>query len=454
MHVTLGTLARGSLRLAPLLLALTLARIASAEGPAPAPSDSATTSAAAGRIADALFTALQRQDYATTFAMFDEKMKVAVPLEKLKAIWNQQLTMLGNFLSWEGHPGTPVQGFDLTLASLKFEGGELRAAVYSDPSSGIVTGFYLKPAGVPGAPAADYVDTTRFQSIQVTVGSNPFVLGGTLTVPSGRGPFPAVVLVHGSGPQDRDETIGANKVFKDLAEGLSSRGIEVLRYEKRTRLYAAQMAGHETIEDEVMTDAIAAARLLRARPEADRDRVFVLGHSLGALLAPEIAVRSDGIAGVVLLAPPGRPPWDIVLAQMRYLGSPEAEVAEAERKVALLKQGKLGDERFMNAPQSYWQDWAGRDGIAMAKKLKRPILILRGDRDYQVAVEDVQSWKKGLTGIPQVEIATFQGLNHLFILGSGKPGPAEYDVPGHLDPRVIEKVASFMTSNPGQATPR
>jgi dienelactone hydrolase len=446
-------------RLAPLLplfLALTLAPAAAA-GPAPAPSDSGATaapSAAAGRIADALFTALQNQDYATAFGMFDEKMKVAVPLEKLKTIWNQQLTMLGNFLSWEGRPGAPKQGFDLTLAGLKFEGGQLRAAVYSDPSSGKVTGFYLKPAGVPGAPAAAYVDTTRFQAIDVTVGSSPFVLGGTLTVPSGRGPFPGVVLVHGSGPQDRDETIGANKVFKDLAEGLASRGIEVLRYEKRTRQYAALMAGHATIEEEVMIDAVAAAQVLRARPEVDRDRVFVLGHSLGAMLAPEIAVRSGGIAGVVLLAPPGRPPWDIVLAQMRYLGSPEADVSEAERKVALLKQGKLGDEPFMNAPQSYWQDWGRRDGIAMARKLKRPILILRGDRDYQVAEEDVENWKKGLAGVPHVEVSALPGLNHLFILGSGKPGPAEYDVPGHVDPSVIEKIAAFVASNPAKGTLR
>ena len=439
MRVNLPRLAR----LLPLLLSLTLASVASAADTT-APSGSTD----AGRIADALFTALQRQDYAAAFGMFDEKMKLAVPLEKLKAIWNQQLTMLGNFQSWEGHPGTPVQGFDLTLASLTFEGGQLRAAVYSDPSSRLVTGFYLKPAGVPGAPAPAYVDTTKFRSVQVTVGSSPFVLGGTLTVPTGRGPFPAVVLVHGSGPQDRDETIGANKVFKDLAEGLASRGIEVLRYEKRTRQYPAQMVGHATIEEEVMIDALAAASVLRARPEVDHDRVFVLGHSLGALLAPEIAVRSGGIAGVVLLAPPGRPPWDIVLQQMRYLGTPEADVAEAERKVALLKQGKLGDEPFMNAPQSYWQDWAGRDGVAMAKKLKRPILILRGDRDYQVAVEDLDTWKKGLAGTPHVEFVALPGLNHLFILGSGKPGPAEYDVPGHVEPVVIEKIAAFTAPTP------
>jgi fermentation-respiration switch protein FrsA (DUF1100 family) len=90
----------------------------------------------------------------------------------------------------------------------------------------------------------------------------------------------------------------------------------------------------------------------------------------------------------------------------------------------------------------------------MAKKLKRPILILRGDRDYQVAAEDVEAWKKGLAGTPRVEFVALPGLSHLFILGSGKPGPAEYDVPGHVDPVVIEKIAAFTAPNPGKATPR
>jgi dienelactone hydrolase len=284
--------------------------------------------------------------------------------------------------------------------------------------------------------------------VEVPVGANPFILGGTLTVPNGHGPFPGAVLVHGSGPQDRDETIGGTKVFKDLAEGLSSRGIAVLRFEKRTKQYGAKMAGDPSLEDEVLLDAVAAVRVLRARPEIDPNRIVVVGHSLGALLAPEIAVRSASIAGVVLLAPPGRPPWEMVLAQMRYLEAPREELTETERKIALLKQARLGDEKLLDAPQSYWQDWARRDGIAMAKKLARPVLILRGERDFQVAADDVETWRKGLSGTPNVEIVTIPGLNHLFVQGAGRPSLAEYDTPGHVDVRVIDKIASFITPSP------
>ena len=434
-----------------LVLALSLAPPALAG--LPARSDSAITATAdseSGRVADSLFTALKKKDYSAAFRLFNASMKAAVPEEKLAALWNGQITSIGNFLSWDASPGPPKQGLDLILAALKFEGGELRAAVYVDPHSRLVAGFFVRPASVPDASPAAYVDTTKFHAVEVTVGSKPFILGGTLTVPIGRGPFPGVVLVHGSGPQDRDETIGANKVFKDLAEGLSSHGIAVLRYDKRTRQYGAKMAGAASLEEEVMIDATAAVQLLRTRGEVDRSRIFVVGHSLGALLAPEIAVRSAPIAGVVLLAPPGRPPWEMVLAQMRYLDAPSEDLAETERMIALLKQGKLGEEKFLDAPQSYWLDWASRDGIAMAKKLGRPVLILRGGRDFQVTEEDVENWRKGLSGVPNVEIVAIPGLNHLFEAGSGKPGLAEYDTPGHVDARVIESISSFMAPGSGQ----
>jgi pimeloyl-ACP methyl ester carboxylesterase len=114
--------------------------------------------------------------------------------------------------------------------------------------------------------------------------------------------------------------------------------------------------------------------------------------------------------------------------------------------VARLKDGGLGKERLLGAPQAYWKDLAARDGIGSAKKLGKPTLILRGDRDYQVIEEDVEAWREGLAGQPNVEIVAVAGANHLFVPGKGKPGPAEYEVPGHVDGRVIEKLASFIAA--------
>lgn len=281
------------------------------------------------------------------------------------------------------------------------------------------------------------------RSEDVRVGNEPWVLGGTLAIPAGEGRFPAVVLVHGSGPNDRDESIGANKPFRDLAEGLGARGIAVLRYDKRTFQYRTQIGSSISIDDEVVVDAVAAVSLLRSRPEIDAQRIFVVGHSLGAQLAPEIALRAAPVAGAILLAPPARAPWDILLAQLRYLETPPEQLARVEQAVAELKAGTL-EGSLLGAPAAYWQDWASRDGIATARKLDEPILVLRGERDYQVVEEDFRAWQAGLAGHAGAELHTLPGDNHLFIRGTGKPGPAEYATPGRVDDAVLDRIASFI----------
>src|SRR5260370_144312 len=143
----------------------------------------------------------------------------------------------------------------------------------------------------------------------------------TLAVPASSGPFRAAILLAGSGPNDRDETIGPNHVFKDLAEGLSSRGIAVLRCDKRTYAYRGTLDPQKiTVDEEVIQDGVAAVSLMRARPEVAQDKIFVVGHSLGAMLAPEIAKQARPVAGNVMLAPLGPEAAQTIVEQMRFLG--------------------------------------------------------------------------------------------------------------------------------------
>ena len=395
---------------------------------------------------DALMNALKAGNYPAAEAHFDERMKAAVPMEQLRGTWEGLVMMLGPLVSWTFEAPTAAQSMEQRMGSLRFEHGEAKAMVVIDPKTGMVTGFFIRPPSPPAAGHAAYVDTTAFRAVELKVGTNPYLLGATLTIPTGPGPFPAVVLVHGSGPQDRDETVGANRVFRDLAEGLSSKGIAVLRYDKRTKIYGAKMGSSTSIDDEVILDAVAAVRQLAARPEVDPKRVFVIGHSLGALLAPEIGVRAGNVAGVVALAPPGRPPWDIVLAQMRYLEAPPDQIADIEKKAAILRQGKAPKENLLGASGAYWLDWSKRDGVAMAKKLGKPVLVLRGDRDFQVADEDLATWRVGLEGQKGAIVQTLPHLNHLFIRGEGKPSPSEYENPDHVDPNVIEMIRKFIVA--------
>ncbi|MCX6630122.1 MAG: alpha/beta fold hydrolase [Candidatus Solibacter sp.] len=315
-------------------------------------------------------------------------------------------------------------------------------------SSGLVAGFFQLPGGVNWQ-RPEYSQPDSFKERAVTVGEDEWKLPGTLTVPVGAGPFPAVVLVHGSGPNDRDETVGGTKVFKDLAEGLASRGIVVLRYEKRTLQYRARIAAIRkfTVQEETVEDAVRAVALVRSQPEVNGRRVFVAGHSLGGYSAPRIAEEDGKLAGLVLLAGNARPLEDLLVEQVIYMGITGQQLENAKALQANVKKLEASDEDkppMGGLPASYWVDLKEYDPAAAAKKLGIPMLILQGERDYQVTMTDFARWKTALTSVKGVVMKSYTALNHLFVAGEGKSMPAEYSKPGHVAPAVIEDIAKFV----------
>lgn len=402
-------------------------------------------------VIEELFRALSKSEVTRARASFDETMRQALSEEKLAATWQGQTSSLGALKTVQPGAGVERQGKLVHSVELGFEHGSLIATVALDVASQEVAGLFFRPGSTRGS-TAPYADPALFRAEEVTIGKEPFVLAGTLALPVGAGPFPGVVLVHGSGPMDRDETVLANKPFKDIAEGLASRGVAVLRYDKRTYTHGQRMGAVVSLDDEVVLDAKYALAALRARREIDPQRLFIVGHSLGALLAPEIAERAPPVAGVALLAPPGRPPWDIVVDQMRYLGAPAATLAVIERNAAEVKNGSPGSQ-LLGVPAEYWRDLAARDGVGRARRLKAPLLILRGERDYQVTDADIAIWRKGLGARANLAIETLPADNHLFVPGNGTPGPAEYAKPGHVDEAVVKRLSAFI-QNHVSATPR
>jgi dienelactone hydrolase len=292
----------------------------------------------------------------------------------------------------------------------------------------------------------------------VTVGSGAWALPGTLTMPAGPGPFPAIVLVHGSGPNDRDETLGPNKPFKDLALGLASRGIAVLRYDKRTKVYGAKMAGLAgmTVKEEAVDDAVAAATTLRSQPRIDPARVFVLGHSLGGMLVPRIAAADSKLAGAIVMAGAARPLERAILEQTTYLANADGTVTPDEQKAideaqtlvdavaALTPANATGAKPLMNVPVSYWLDLKGYDPPAAAKGVTVPMLVLQGERDYQVTPAEFARWKDALGTRRDVAFHSYPALNHLFIAGAGRSLPAEYDQSSHVAEDVVNDIAAWI----------
>ncbi len=268
---------------------------------------------------------LDQGDFAGASRRLDSTLAQALPEPKVKATWLQLIGQAGPFQAISTSQAAESGDKRMITVTCQFEKTALDFRFVFD-QSGLVSGLNIQPvqAAVPYNPPA-YVHPASFHDVEVIVGGGEWALPGTLSLPGGPGPFPAVVLVHGSGPQDRDETIGPNKPFRDLAGGLASQGIAVLRYEKRTKAHALEftpeLIARLTVQDEVIDDALFAVRLLRQTAGIDPGRIFVLGHSLGATLAPRIGQQDPAIAGLVIMAGLTRPLEDTILDQYTYIYS-------------------------------------------------------------------------------------------------------------------------------------
>lgn len=263
-----------------------------------------------------------------------------------------------------------------------------------------------------------------------------------------------MVFVHGSGPNDMDESLGPNKFFKDLAYGLANRGIASLRYNKRTYDYPGKMAKKQfeiTIDDEVTNDAVLAIQKAKS---LGYKKVFLAGHSLGGHMAPKIADQEE-VDGVIILAGNSSAMVDLLVPQFEYLfkndstsGITEFQLNAIKTQVETVISGKYDkDTHPMMLPLSmsaiYWKSLEDYVPIKIASKQKQPYLILNGSRDYQVDVAQAKAWKKGNSNkFSRTRI--FEGLNHMFIYGTGICLPAEYEKVGHVDLAVIEEIKNWI----------
>lgn len=399
--------------------------------------------------------------YDDALAMGTPRLREGLSGGKLALTWETLPKQLGSRTARSAVRGETVEGKPILTATLAFPMMPLDARISFDEGNR-VAGFWVVPARAAAATAsATPARGDGWHEVDLTVGSGDAALPATLTLPDGAGPFTAVVLVHGSGSHDRDETIGPNTPFRDLAHGLAARGIAVLRYEKRNRVQPQRYVGRAyTIDDETTDDALAAVATLRTRTDIAAARVFVAGHSLGALAAPRIGARDPAVAGLILLAGPSVPLEDTVLRQTRYLlaldGKSAAEIGAAVAEVETMRLAVKhiaadvpGDApSLLGLPTAYWRDLAGYDPVESARTLAQPMLVLQGRRDYQVTVaDDFGRWREAFASDPRVQLREYPMLGHAFMPGGDPPGPKDYLVAGHVDATVIADIATWIDAH-------
>ena len=290
-----------------------------------------------------------------------------------------------------------------------------------------------------------------------------FPLKGMLTLPDDcSASVPALVLVHGSGSSNMDEKVGKLTPFKDIAQGLAERGVACIRYDKRSFAHGLKMVRDKatviTAREEVIEDALLAAALLRADRRIDPGKVFLLGHSMGGMLAPRIACSGGDFAGLILLAGSPRRMEEILLDQTREISETMTGLARWITKKQLRKLEKtfeglydLPDEAAKakkvggGTTLYYFKDMGQPPVSWWLEKTTKPMLVMQGEQDVQVKADvDYKRYQELLGDRENVTFRLYPGLNHAFVPAVARniaEAKKEFSKERHIGAEVLDDLA-------------
>lgn len=400
---------------------------------------------------------LSSKQFSDLRKMFDPDLMKTLSEDELKWAWTQLQTKLGDFQYYSSDfTVANVNNTMIANVPFTFETNSINVR-FSFNQAGAINGLYFD-----SSTANQKISPRLPNDHEVLIGTSPWILSGSLTLPAGEEPFPAVILVHGSGPSDRNAQIGPNLPFYDLAAQLSERGIAVLRYDKRTYSYGNEilMDNDITINDEVIDDVLAAYQLLIDTSTIDPEQIYIAGHGLGGMVIPLIADNLPDAAGFIVMAASARSIPDTIDAQAEYIISSDDSITAENKATLLLQAHTLSDnlrtltidsdlttDDLQGAPASYWVPLLAYDHTSAMKNITKPLLFIQGGRDYQSTEGDLTLWKQSLQGHTNAEFKLYGNLNHLFMPGVGKSKPAEYQTKNTVSETVSEDIADFVNAN-------
>ncbi len=401
---------------------------------------------------------ITNQKFDLAYQKFDKRIQSQIPQNQLSVIWQSVITQNGELDKYEFNCQELKDGFEIHYYTCHFKHQIIDLKLIFSREKDKVAGFFFVPvyscSEETGYKLPSYFDKDRLVEKEIKIPSGGFELGATITYPT-QASNAVCIFIHGSGPQDRDETIGDNKPFKDLAIGLANQGITTIRFDKRT--YRPKMAIEEiTVDKEVVEDVEAVIEYVKKAADLRNKDIYLVGHSLGGMLAPKLAQQNSRVKGIVFMAANASSLGNLMVSQSNYLAKLDGEISEQEKaeldqlkkQVDYLRDSlnEFSEQHKLplNVPASYWVSLRDYHPGQVANELTIPMLCLQGGRDYQVTVTEFELWKDALKSHSNVDFKEYSKLNHLFLEGEGVPNPQEYQNHSHIPYVVIKDIGTWI----------
>lgn len=401
-------------------------------------------------------------NFDSIYAHFDSVTSRQISKEQFETTCESLPAQLGEFVSFNNISIDTLSGFMLSLTTMNFKNAKIAMSITFN-SKLKIAGFYFRPKNSYTPP--EYVNTLLFTEYKLKLGKAPFIISATLSVPNKTVNPPCLVIVGGSGPTDMDMSTGNNKPYKDIAWGLAAKGIAVLRFDKRTYLYGAQLMSDKfsgkqlTIKEEYLDDAKEVITYLKNCNMVNPKQIYILGHSQGGMLAPLICEQNKFVAGIIMMAANARSMQDMMIEQLNYLYNnsnttpPQQVKIEAMKRHALLAKKPdlkpdFPEDSLPGATAAYWISINKYNQLKSAKIINQPMFFIQGERDYQVTMTDLNLWKENLSEKKNCTFKTYPKLNHHFMEGEGPSTSSEYDKVSNVPEYIPEDIANWIKGLP------
>ncbi len=387
-------------------------------------------------------------------------MRMLTGEKTLKTIWESLLAQYGDYIDVYEYEYSQITGFDNIIIKTAFQNQCIDFKVTYKAGTDKISGLHYNtnedsPA-LQGAEVPEPPDGVTEKSLFVKSGE--YDLPAMLTTPEGEGPYPLIILVHGSGPNNMNESIGRQAPFRDIAWGLAQQGIAVLRYDKRTLVYPESFDSESTVEEETVEDAAYCLITAQSLPEIDKNSIYILGHSLGGMMIPRIAEITPDAKGYIMMSAPVTPLHELMVEQYEYIFNLDGKLSIKERISlnqakrmsknisSLTADSKTKSSKLFNVSSAYWLYLNNYDIISKAKLITKPLLILQGESDYQVSIDDFYKLKEALSEKDNVSFISYPNLGHLMSQAGNPSSPDDYYMPLNVDMKVISDIAQFINN--------